>query len=102
MTMIPLDHVLILAAVLFALGTAGVLMRRNIVFVLLSLEVVLNATGLAFVAAGARWGEPDGQVMFVFVLTLAAAEITVALALMLQAVKHYGTLDLDILQRMRG
>lgn len=102
MTTIPLDHVLMLAAILFALGTAGVLMRRNIVFVLMSLEIVLNATGLAFVAAGARWGEPDGQVMFVFVLTLAAAEVTVALALMLQAVKHYGTLDLDVLRRMRG
>ncbi len=102
MTTIPLEHALMLAAILFALGVAGVLMRRNIVFVLMSLEIVLNATGLAFVAAGMRWGEPDGQVMFVFVLTLAAAEVTVALALMLQAVKHYGTLDLDILRRMRN
>ena len=102
MTTIPLDHALMLAAILFALGVAGVLMRRNIVFVLMSLEVVLNAAGLAFVAAGARWGEPDGQVMFVLVLTLAAAEVTVALALMLQAVKHYRTLDLDTLRRMRG
>lgn len=102
MTTIPLDHALMLAAILFALGVAGVLMRRNIVFVLMSLEIVLNAAGLAFVAAGARWGEVDGQVMFVFVLTLAAAEVTVALALMLQAVKHYGTLDLDVLRRMRG
>jgi NADH-quinone oxidoreductase subunit K len=102
MTLIPLNHVLMLAAILFALGVAGVLMRRNIVFVLMSLEVVLNATGLAFVAAGARWAEPDGQMMFVLVLTLAAAEVTVALALMLQAVRHYGSLDLDTLRRMRN
>lgn len=102
MTLIPLNHVLMLAAILFALGVTGVLMRRNIVFVLMSLEVVLNATGLAFVAAGARWAEPDGQMMFVLVLTLAAAEVTVALALMLQAVRHYGSLDLDTLRRMRN
>ncbi len=102
MTGIPLNHVLMLAAILFALGVTGVLMRRNIVFVLMSLEVVLNATGLAFVAAGARWAEPDGQMMFVLVLTLAAAEVTVALALMLQAVRHYDSLDLDTLRRMRN
>ena len=102
MTTIPLDHVLMLAAVLFALGTAGVLMRRNIIFVLMSLEIVLNATGLAFVAAGQRWGHADGQVMFIFILTLAAAAVAVALALMLQAMRHFRSLDIDLLRRMRG
>lgn len=102
MTGIPMDHALMLAAILFALGTAGVLMRRNIVFVLMSLEIMLNAAGLAFVVAGARWEQADGQVFFILILTLAAAEVAVALALMLQAVRHFGTLDVDAIRRMRG
>ena len=66
---VPLDHILLLAAALFVLGLAGVLVRRNLVFMLMSIEVMLNAAGLAFIAAGARWGEADGQIMFLLVLT---------------------------------
>ena len=65
-------------------GLVGVLVRRNIIFMLLSVEIMLNAAGLAFVVAGARWGQPDGQVMFIFILTMAAAEVSVGLALVLQ------------------
>ena len=60
---------------LFALGLAGVLVRRNLIFMLMSIEIMLNAAGLAFVVAGARWGQPDGQVMFLFILAMAAAEV---------------------------
>ena len=74
MAAVPLDHVLLLAAALFVLGPAGVLLRRNLVFMLMAIEVMLNAAGLAFVAAGARWGQADGQIMFILVLTLAAAD----------------------------
>lgn len=102
MSGIPLDHVLMVAAVLFALGVAGVLVRRNIVFMLMSLEIVLNACGLAFVAAGARWEQPDGQVFFILILTLAAAEVAVGLALILQVFKHFRTLDMDEVRRMKG
>ena len=99
---IPMEHGLILAAVLFLLGLIGVLVRRNIVFMLMSVEVMLNAVGLAFVVAGARWGQVDGQVMFIFILTMAAAEVSVGLALVLQMYHSFKTLDADAASRMKG
>ena len=92
---IPMEKVLLLAAVLFALGLAGLLVRRNILFQLISIEIMLNAAGLAFVAAGARWGQADGQVMLIFILTMAAAEVSVGLALVLQLHQRFKTLDTD-------
>lgn len=102
MTTVPLEHGLFLAAALFALGLAGVLARRNWIFILMSLEVMLNAAGVAFVAAGARWQQPDGQVMFLFILSMAAAEVSVGLALVLQAYHRFKTLDADQASKMRG
>jgi NADH-quinone oxidoreductase subunit K len=102
MAQVPCEHVLLLAGVLFALGLAGVLARRNLLFILMSVEVMLNAAGLAFVAAGSRWAQPDGQVMFLFILTMAAAEVSVGLALVLQLHHHLKTLDADAAARMRG
>ncbi len=99
---VPIEHGMVLAAVLFALGLAGVLIRRNIVFMLMSIEVMLNAVGLAFVVAGARWGQPDGQIMFLFILTMAAAEVSVGLALVLQMYHSFRTLDADAVSRMKG
>ena len=101
MTAIPMEQVLLLAAVLFSLGLAGLLVRRNIVFMLISIEVMLNAAGLAFVAAGARWGQADGQVMFLFILTMAAAEVSVGLALILQLYQQFKTLDTDAAAELR-
>ena len=98
----PLDQGLLLAVILFAAGLLGVLVRRNIMFVLLSIEVMLNAAGLAFVVAGARWAQPDGQVMFIFILSMAAAEVAVGLALVLQMYHRWRSLDLDTADRMRG
>lgn len=98
---VPFEQVLALAATLFALGLAGLLARRNVIFVLLSLEVMLNAAGLALVAAGARWGQPDGQVFFLFVLAVAAAEAAVALALVLRLQARFRTLDVDAASRLR-
>lgn len=99
---IPMEHGLLLAALLFALGFVGVLVRRNILFVLMSLEVMLNASGLAFVVASARWHQADGQIMFLMILTLAAAEVAVGLALIVQLYKRYQSLDMDLLNRLRG
>jgi NADH-quinone oxidoreductase subunit K len=99
---VPMEHALLLAGALFALGLAGVLVRRNLLFILMSLEIMLNATGLAFVAAGARWGQADGQVMFILILTLAAAEVSVGLALVLQVYHRFRTLDADAVSEMRG
>ncbi len=102
MTAIPMEHALLLAATLFALGLVGVLVRRNLIFILMSLEIMLNATALAFVAAGSRWGQADGQVMFVMILTLAAAEVSVGLALVLQIYHRFRTLDADAVSELRG
>lgn len=99
---IPLEHGLIVAAVLFVLGMTGVLIRRDLIFVLLSLEVMLNAAGLAFVTAGARWLQPDGQIMFVLILAAAAAEVSVGLALILRMYARYRTLDTDCAGKLRG
>ncbi|MGC2061672.1 MAG: NADH-quinone oxidoreductase subunit NuoK [Thermodesulfovibrionales bacterium] len=92
---------LLLAAILFVLGLAGVLIRRNILFMLMSIEIMLNAAGLAFVAAGSAWGQPDGQVFFIFILTMAGAEVAVGLALVLQIYRRFRTLDADEISRMR-
>jgi len=97
-----MEYGLILAAILFCIGLAGLLVRRNIIFILLSLEIMLNAAGLAFIVAGARWGQPDGQVMFIFILTMAAAEVSVGLALVLQMYHRFKTLDADEASRMKG
>src|SRR5512139_1816142 len=102
MAPVPMEHGLIVAAILFVIGLTGVLMRRNLIFILMSIEVMLNAAGLAFVVAGARWGQPDGQVMFIFILTMAAAEVSVGLALVLQIYHRLKTLDADAASRMRG
>jgi len=99
---IPLEHGLILATILFLLGLVGVLTRRNLIFVLISLEIMLNAAGLAFVVGASRWGEADGQVMFLMILSLAAAEVAIGLGLVLQLFNKYKTLDLDTLNKMKG
>jgi len=93
---------LMLAIVLFGLGLIGLLSRRNILYMLLSLEIMLNAAALAFIAGGARWGQVDGEIMFLFILTLAAAEVSVALGIVLQLSHRFRTVDADALCELRG
>ncbi len=83
MAAVSFEYGLALAAILFILGLVGLLTRRSLVFMLLCVEIMLNAAGFAFIVAGARWGGADGQVMFIFLLTMAAAEVAVGLALIL-------------------
>lgn len=99
---VPIDYLLYLAATLFLIGLLGVLVRRNVIFLLLSLEVMMNAAALAFIAAGAKWGQPDGQIMFMFILALAAAEVAVALGLVLQLSRRFDSLDVDAASEMNG
>jgi NADH-quinone oxidoreductase subunit K len=87
---------------LFTLGLIGLLVRRNLIFTLVSVEIMLNAAGLAFVVAGARWARADGQVMFIFILAMAAAEVSVGLALLLQIYHQRQSLDADAASEMRG
>ncbi|MDA8326841.1 MAG: NADH-quinone oxidoreductase subunit NuoK [Nitrospiraceae bacterium] len=102
MATVPMGHALVLAWVLFVIGLVGVLVRRNLLFILMSVEIMLNASGLAFVVAGHEWGQPDGQVMFIFILAMAAAEVSVGLALVLLANRHFRGLDADGVNTMRG
>ena len=99
---IPIEHGLILASVLFVIGLIGVLTRRNVVFVLMSLEIMLNASALAFIVAASRWEHADGQVMFIMILTLAAAEVAVGLGLILQMFRKFKTIDINVLSQMKG
>ncbi|MBZ9558857.1 MULTISPECIES: NADH-quinone oxidoreductase subunit NuoK [Modicisalibacter] len=102
MSGIPMEHGLILAAILFTLGLAGLICRRNMVFVLMSLEIMLNSAALAFIVAGTAWGQPEGQGMFLLVITLAAAEASIGLALLIQLHHRFKTLDVDAASRMQG
>jgi NADH-quinone oxidoreductase subunit K len=102
MVPIPIEDVLYLAVTLFTLGLIGLLTRRNLIFTLLSVEIMLNASGLAFVAGSYQWGRPDGQVMFIFILAMAAAEVSVGLALLLQFHRREPTLDSDAASVLRG
>ena len=102
MAAVPMEAGLLLAAVLFVLGLVSLLVRRNIIFMLLSIEIMLNAAGLAFIVAGARWVQTSGQVMFMFILAVAAAEVAVGLALVLQMFRKFRTLDVNAASRMRG
>jgi NADH-quinone oxidoreductase subunit K len=102
MSAASMQFTFVLAGILFSLGLLGVLVRRNLLFVLMSIEIMINAAALAFVAAGSRWGQPDGQVMFLMVLTLAAAETSVGLAMLLQLHRRFRTLDTDAASEMGG
>ena len=99
---VPMTHGLILAGIIFAIGLCGVMVRRNFLFMLMSLEIMMSAAALAFVVAGSRWVNPDGQVMFILILTLAAAEAAIGLAILLQFYHRRGHLDVDTANEMKG
>lgn len=99
---IPMEFGLLLAVILFCIGLVGLLIRRNIIFMLLCIEIMLNAAGLAFVVAGAAWGQAEGQIMFIFILAMAAAEVSVGLALIIQLFKRTGSLDVSNIKEMKG
>lgn len=101
-TNVPTSHALILAAVLFVMGLAGVMLRRNLVFMLISVEIMLNSAAIAFVAAGAKWHQADGQVLVIFILVTAAAEVAVGLALVLRIYHYWRDLNADQLDLMKG
>jgi NADH-quinone oxidoreductase subunit K len=93
--MVPLNHYLILSGILFSIGTAGVFLRRNLITVLLSIEIMLNAVNLMFVSVGRQLGTVDGQIITFFVMTVAAAEAAVGLALVIALFRHRETLSPD-------
>jgi NADH-quinone oxidoreductase subunit K len=99
--MVPMSYFVGLSAVLFAIGAAGVLLRRNIIVIFMSIEIMLNAVNLAFVALGRRLGSMDGQVIVFFVMTVAAAEAAVGLAIIISIFRNRETVNADELNLMR-
>jgi NADH-quinone oxidoreductase subunit K len=98
---IPLSHYLVLSAILFSIGTAGVFMRRNLITILLSIEIMLNAVNLSFVAFGRAAGDLDGQIITFFVMTVAAAEAAVGLALVIALFRHKESLNPDAFSTLK-
>jgi NADH-quinone oxidoreductase subunit K len=93
--MTPNTYYMALSAILFAIGVAGVLIRRNVIVMFLSIELMLNAVNLALVALGHRIGSMDGQVIVFFVMTVAAAEAAVGLAIILSMFRNRETVNAD-------
>ena len=91
----PIGHYLVLSGLLFCIGAVGVFLRKNLITLLLSIEIMLNAVNLAFVAFGRQLGTNDGQIITFFVMTVAAAEAAVGLALVIALFRHRETLSPD-------
>lgn len=100
--MIPLSWYLILAAVLFVIGAAGVLLRRNVLIVLMSLELMLNSVTLNLVAFGHGLQDLRGQIIAIFVIAITAAEVAVALAILVALLRNNQTLEVDELTVLKG
>jgi NADH-quinone oxidoreductase subunit K len=90
---VTLNHYLVLSALLFSIGAVGVFLRRNVITILLSIEIMLNAVNLTFVAAGRQFASVDGQVIVFFVMTVAAAEAAVGLAIVISLFRHRESLN---------
>ena len=99
--MVTLNEYLMLSAILFAIGTAGVFLRRNLITILLSIEIMLNAVNLSFVAYGRALGSVDGQIITFFVMTVAAAEAAVGLAIVIALFRHKESLNPDAFTTLR-
>ncbi len=90
---VPFSHVLLLAVLLFILGAACAVARRNLIMILIGVEIMLNAAGLAFIGASLRWQQLDGQAFVIFILTVAASEVALGLALILYSHRRTGSVD---------
>jgi len=99
---VPFSHVLFLAVLLFLLGAVCAVSRRNLIMILIGVEIMLNAAGLAFVGASLRWEHLEGQVFVIFILTLAAAEVAVGLALIVSSHRRTGSVNADRYNLLKG
>lgn len=100
--MISIHWILFLSLALFCIGIYGVVARRNLLFILISLEIMFNAVALLFVAGSSLHGGTDGQIMYLLVLTMAAAEVAIGLGLVIHMYRQHHSLDVDKLSKMRG
>ena len=100
--MIPLNYYLILSAIVFAIGVTGVLIRRNLIVVLMSIELMLNAVNINFVAFSYRLASLEGQIFSIFVITIAAGEAAVGLAIIIQLYRLKSTVNVDEVRELNG
>lgn len=99
---VPYSHVLILAGILFVLGAVCALARRNLIMILIGVEVMLNAAGLALIGASLKWQQLEGQIFVIFIMAVAAAEVAVGLALIVYSQRRTGTLEADRYNLLKG
>ncbi len=100
--MITITHYIVLSTLLFGIGAVGVMVRRNALVLLMSVELMLNAANLALIAFSRQLGNETGHVLAIFVMTVAAAEAAVGLALVLAIFRHKGTVDVDQVRSLKG
>lgn len=100
--LIPFEHYLLLSAVLFFIGLIGVLVRKNVIIVFMCIEIMLNAVNLMMVAASAYRGDSAGQVMVLFTMAVAAAEVSVGLAIIVMMYKNLKTTNIDLFDQLKG
>lgn len=98
---VPLNHYLIFCSVLFAIGVTGVLIRRNVIIIMMSIELMLNSVNLLLVAFSAYRGDASGQVFVFFIMALAAAEVAVGLAIIIMVYRNTKSVDIDTLSKLR-
>jgi NADH-quinone oxidoreductase subunit K len=99
---VPFSHLLILAGLLFLMGAACAIARRNLIMILIGVEIMLNAAGIALIGASLRWQQLDGQAFVIFIMAVAAAEVSVGLALIVYSQRRTGSLDADDYNLMKG
>jgi len=99
---VPLSHVLFLAVLLFFLGAGCAIARRNLIMILVGVEIMLNAAGLAFIGASLKWRQLDGQAFVIFILTVAAAEVAVGLALVVYSHRRTRSIDANRYSLLKG
>lgn len=99
---VELAHYLLLAAVLFGIGTMGVLTRKNLIIILMSVELMLNSVNLSFIALARHAADQEAQVIVFFVLCVAAAEVAVGLAILISVWRKRGTMNVDALSALKG
>jgi NADH-quinone oxidoreductase subunit K len=100
--MVPTSFYLILSALLFVIGVAGVALRRNVLIIFMSVEMMLNSVNLTFVALASHFMKLDGQVFVLIAMTVAAAEVAVGLAIVMEVIRHRDTTNIDDLNLLKG
>lgn len=99
---VPMEHLLILATLLFVMGLGCVLVRRNLIMILIGVEIMINSVGLVLVGASAFWQQIDGQIMVLILMAITAAEIAIGLALVVYLHQQKKSIDVGIFDEMRG